>query len=146
MEPVLDAIAKGEVKVLASLGEQFPGHPALLHRGHRDRDQEPPRRAGPLRSGRTIEGLRWAQANPEEAANLAVKHIRETPLPVLTQGMKEMARTKVYGVDGGISEKGLQDTQQALKDLGRIKTVAKSTEVAALDLLQDALKLLGPAK
>jgi NitT/TauT family transport system substrate-binding protein len=145
MEPVLDAIAKGEVKVLASMGEQFPAIPLsyivaseTVVKGRRD---------ALVRFVRAeIEGLRWAQANPEEAANVAVKHIRETPLPVLTQGMKEMARTKVYGVDGGISEKGLQDTQQTLKDLGRIKTVAKSTDVAALDLLQEALKLLGPAR
>jgi ABC-type nitrate/sulfonate/bicarbonate transport system substrate-binding protein len=145
MEPVLDAIAKGEVKVLASMGDQFPAIPLsyivtneAVVKGKRDALVHFVRAY--------IEGLRWAQAHPEEAAQVGAKHIRETPLPVLTQGMKEMARTKVYGVDGGISEKGLQDTQQTLKDLGRIKTVAKPTEVAALDILQDALKLLGPVR
>ena len=145
IEPVLDAIAKGEVKVLASMGEQFPAIPLsyivaneTVVKGKRD---------VLVRFVRAyIEGLRWAQANPEEAAQVGAKHIRETPLPVLTQGMKEMARTKVFGVDGGINEKGLQDTQQTLKDLGRIKTVGKSTDVAALDILQDALKLLGPVR
>jgi len=145
MEPVLDAIAKGEVKVLASMGDQFPAIPLSYIVANETMIKS--RRDAVVRFVRAeIEGLRWAQANPEEAASLAVKHIRETPLPVLTQGMKEMSRTKVYGVDGGISDKGLQDTQQALKDLGRIKTVAKSTDVAALDVLQEALKLLGPAR
>jgi NitT/TauT family transport system substrate-binding protein len=145
IEPVLEAIAKGEVKVLASMEEQFPAIPLsyivaneTVIKGRRD---------ALIRFVRAeIEGLRWAQTNPEEAATLAVKYIRETPLPVLTAGMREMSRMKVYGVDGGVSEKGLQDTQQALKDLGRIKTVAKSTDVAALDVLQEALKLLGPVR
>jgi NitT/TauT family transport system substrate-binding protein len=145
MEPVLDAIAKGEVKVLASMGEQFPAIPLSYIVANETVIKS--RRDALVRFVRAeIEGLRWAQANPDAAANLAVKLIRETPLPVLTAGMREMSRMKVYGVDGGISEKGLQDTQQALKDLGRIKTVAKSTDVAALDVLQEALKLLGPAR
>jgi len=92
-----------------------------------------------------VEGLRWAQAHPDEAARIAVKYIRETPLPILTDGMREMARMKAYGVDGGISERGIQETQQALKDMGKIKNVARSSDVAALDLLQEAVKPLGPA-
>jgi ABC-type nitrate/sulfonate/bicarbonate transport system substrate-binding protein len=127
------------------MGDQFPAIPLSYIVANETMIKS--RRDAVVRFVRAeIEGLRWAQANPEEAASLAVKHIRETPLPVLTQGMKEMSRTKVYGMDGGISDKGLQDTQQALKDLGRIKTVAKSTDVAALDVLQEALKLLGPAR
>ena len=145
LEPVLDAIAKGEVKVLASMGEHFPAIPLSYIVANESAVKS--RRDALVRFVRAyVEGLRWAQANPDEAANVGAKHIRETPLPVLTQGMKEMARTKVFGVDGGISEKGLQDTQQTLKDLGRIKTVAKSADVAALDVLQEALKLLGPAR
>ena len=142
IEPVLEAIAKGEVKVLASLGEQFPAIPLSYIVAQESVIKS--RRDAMVRFVRGyIEGLRWAQANPDEAARIGAKHIRETPVNVLTSGMREMSRLKVYGVDGGISEKGLQDTQQALKDLGRIKTVAKSTDVAALDVLQDALKLLG---
>jgi NitT/TauT family transport system substrate-binding protein len=142
IEPVLEAIAKGEVKVLASLGEQFPAIPLSYVVAQESVIKS--RRDAMVRFVRGyIEGLRWAQANPDEAARIGAKHIRETPVNVLTSGMREMSRLKVYGVDGGISEKGLQDTQQALKDLGRIKTVAKSTDVAALDVLQDALKLLG---
>ena len=144
IEPVLEAIAKGEVRTLASLGEQFPAIPLSyvvatekLIKSHRE----------PLvRFVRAqVEGLRWAQAHPDEAARIAVKYIRETPLPVLTGGMREMARTKAYGVDGGISERGLQETQQALKEMGKIKNVARSSDVAALDLLQEAVKPLGPA-
>ena len=139
---MLDAIAKGEVKVLASMGEHFPAIPLSYIVANESAVKS--RRDALVRFVRAyVEGLRWAEANPDEAANVGAKHIRETPLPVLTQGMKEMARTKVFGVDGGISEKGLQDTQQTLKDLGRIKTVAKSADVAALDVLQEALKLLG---
>ena len=142
IEPVLEAIAKGEVKVLASLGEQFPAIPLSYIVAQESVIKS--RRDAMVRFVRGyIEGLRWAQANPDEAARIGAKHIRETPVNVLTSGMREMSRLKVYGVDGGISEKGLQDTQQTLKDLGRIKTVAKSTDVAALDVLQDALKLLG---
>jgi len=142
IEPVLEAIAKGEVKVLASLGEQFPAIPLSYIVAQESVIKS--RRDAMVRFVRGyVEGLRWAQANPDEAARIGAKHIRETPVNILTSGMREMSRLKVYGVDGGISEKGLQDTQQALKDLGRIKTVAKSTDVAALDVLQDALKLLG---
>jgi len=142
IEPVLEAIAKGDVKVLASLGEQFPAIPLSYIVAQESVIKS--RRDAMVRFVRGyVEGLRWAQVNPDEAARIGAKHIRETPVNILTSGMREMSRLKVYGVDGGISEKGLQDTQQALKDLGRIKTVAKSTDVAALDVLQDALKLLG---
>jgi ABC-type nitrate/sulfonate/bicarbonate transport system substrate-binding protein len=145
LEPVLEAISKGEVKVLASMGDQFPAIPLsyivaneAYIKGQRD---------AMVRFIKAyVEGLRWAQANPEEAARVAVKHVKETPLPVMTAGLKEMVRMKVFGVDGGISDKGLQETQQMLKDLGRTKTVAKSADVAALDVLQDALKTLGPAR
>jgi NitT/TauT family transport system substrate-binding protein len=142
IEPVLEAIAKGEVKVLASLGEQFPAIPLSYIVAQESVIKS--RRDAMVRFTRGyIEGLRWAQANPDEAARVATRHIRETPVNVLTSGMREMSRLKVYGVDGGISDKGLQETQQMLKDLGRIKTVAKSADVAALDVLQDALKALG---
>ena len=144
IEPVLEAIARGEVKTLASLGEQFPAIPlsyVIATEKFIKGQREPVIRF--IRA--YLEGLRWAQAHPEEAARVAVKHIAETPLPVLVEGMRGMARLKVYGLDGGISEKGLQETQQALKDLGKIKNVAKSADVAALDLLREAIKLLGPA-
>ena len=142
IEPVLEAIAKGDVKVLASLGEQFPAIPLSYIVAQESVIKS--RRDAKVRFVRGyVEGLRWAQANPDEAARIGAKHIRETPVNVLASGMREMSRLKVYGADGGISEKGLQDTQQALKDLGRIKTVAKSADIAALDVLQDALKALG---
>jgi NitT/TauT family transport system substrate-binding protein len=142
IEPVLDAIAKGEVKVLTNLGDYFPAIPLSYIVGQESVIKS--RHDAMVRFVRGyIEGLRWAQANPDEAARIGAKYIRETPINVLTSGMREMSRLKVYGVDGGISDKGLQETQQQLKDLGRIKTVAKSTDIAALDVLQDALKLLG---
>ena len=52
-------------------GRAVPGHPALVHRGPGVRDQEPPRRHGPVRARPYVEGLRWAQANPDEAARIA---------------------------------------------------------------------------
>ncbi|MBI3457578.1 MAG: ABC transporter substrate-binding protein [Candidatus Rokubacteria bacterium] len=145
IQPVLEAIAKGEVRTLASMGEQFPAIPLsyvvatqTFIKSHRD---------AVVRLVRAqIEGLRWAQAHPDDAARIAVKYIRETPLPILTEGMREMARMKVYGLDGGISERGVEETQQALKQLGRVKSVSKATEVAAFDLLQEALKPLGPVR
>jgi NitT/TauT family transport system substrate-binding protein len=144
MEPVLDAIAKGEVRVLVSMSDQFSAIPLsyvvstqAYIKGHRD---------ALVRFVRAeVEGLRWAQAHPDEAARIGVKYIKETPLPVLTEGMRQMARMKVYGVDGGLSDRGLQETQQALKDMGKLKNVLKSADVAALDLLQEAVRPLGPA-
>jgi NitT/TauT family transport system substrate-binding protein len=145
IEPVLDALAKGEVKVLANLGEYFPAIPLSYIVAQESVIKS--RHDAIVRFVRAyVEGLRWAQANPDEAARIGAKYIRETPANVLTSGMREMSRLKVYGVDGGISDKGLQDTQQALKDLGRIKTVAKSADIAALDVLQEALKGLPPVR
>lgn len=144
LSPVLEAIAKGEVKILASLGEQFPAIPlsyVIATEKYIKGQREPL-----IRFVRAyLEGLRWAQAHPEEAGQVAAKHILETPVPVLVEGMRGMARLKVFGLDGGISEGGLQETQQALKDLGKVKNVAKAADVAALDILREALKLLGPA-
>ena len=144
MEPVLEAIAKGELKVLVSLGDQFTAVP-LSYMVATESAVKTRRDALGRFVRAEIAGLRWAQAHPDDAARIAVKYIRETPLPVLTEGMRQMARMKVYGVDGGISERGLQETQQFLKDMGKLKNVVKPADLAALDLLQEALKPLGPA-
>ena len=138
LEPVIKAVQEGKVNVLTSFAKEFPDIP-LSYNITTDRfiQQNPDVLVKFLRA--EIKGYRWAQENPEEAAKIAVKYIKETSLEVLTQGTKGMSELGVYGVDGGITEEGVTKTQKALQDLGTLKEAVKPTDVANFQLVRQAL-------
>lgn len=142
LEPVLKAVQEGKVNVLTSFAKEFPDIP-LSYNITTDRmiQQNPDVLVRFLRA--EIRGYRWAQDNPDAAAKIAVKYIKETSLQVLTQGTKGMSDLGVYGVDGGITQDGITKTQKALQELGTLKETAKPTDVANFQLVQRALSSSG---
>src|SRR6185503_4266432 len=92
-----------------------------------------------------IKGYRWASQNPEAAATIAEKYIKEVPHDLMTRGMKGMIDLQVYGLDGGLTLDGVDRTQQLLVSLGAIKSPIKADEVTDTRFVDAAVKDLGPA-
>ena len=139
LEPVLDAIANGEMRVLTSFADEFPDIPLSYNI---TTDSMIAERSDVLIQflRAEIRGYRWAQENPEAAAAIAVEFIEDTPLELLELGMQGMSELDVYGLDGGISAERIGRTQQTLVDLGQLPAISEPDEVANLDLVQEAVE------
>jgi NitT/TauT family transport system substrate-binding protein len=144
LTPILDAIDKGDVKVLTTLAKEFPDLPLAYNITREDvvKDQ------GPMVQKflkAEIKGYRWASQNPEQAASIAEKYIKEVPHDLMTRGMKGLVELQVYGLDGGLTLEGVDRTQQLLVSLGAIKSPLKADEVTDTRFVDGAVKDLGPA-
>lgn len=137
LEPVLEAIESGEMKVLTSFAEEFPDVPLAYNV-----TSDPYLAENPdvverfLRA--EIRGYCWAQQNPEQAAEIAVDFIEETPLELMIQGMQGMADLGVWGIDGGMTPEGIAATQEALIQLGNLEETVEVDDVAVFDLVEAA--------
>jgi NitT/TauT family transport system substrate-binding protein len=144
LTPILEAIDKGDVKVLTTLAKEFPDLPLAYNITREDvaKDQ------GPLLQKflkAEIKGYRWASQNPEQAATIAEKYIKEVPHDLMTRGMQGLVDLQVYGLDGGLTLDGVDRTQQLLVSLGAIKSAIKADEVTDTRFVDAAVKDLGPA-
>jgi ABC-type nitrate/sulfonate/bicarbonate transport system substrate-binding protein len=145
LQPILDAIDKGDVKVLTTLAKEFPDLPLAYNITRDDlvKDQ------GPLLTKflrAEIKGYRWAAQNPEQAATIAEKYIKEVPHELMTRGFKGMLDLGVYGLDGGLTADGIDRTQKLLVDLGALKRTVPAADVSTTQFVDQAVKDLGPAR
>ncbi len=145
VQPILDAIDKGDVKVLTTLAKEFPDLPLAYDI---TRDDLVSSQSASLQKFVTanIKGYRWAQQNPDKAATIAGKHIQGMDPAILARGMKSMVDLGVWGLDGGFSLDGLDRTQKLLIDQGTLKQAIKADEVATTQYIDAANKDLGPVK
>jgi NitT/TauT family transport system substrate-binding protein len=145
LQPILDAIDKGDVKVLTTLAKEFPDLPLAYNITRDDliKDQ-----AGMLPKflKAEIKGYRWAAQNPEQAASIAEKYIKEVPHDLMTRGFKGMVELGVYGLDGGLTADGIDRTQKLLVDLGALKRTVPAADVSTNQFVDQAIKDLGPAR
>jgi NitT/TauT family transport system substrate-binding protein len=145
LQPILDAIDSGDVKVITTLAKEFPDLPLAYNITREDvaKDQ------GPMVTRflkAEIKGYRWAAQNPEQAATIAEKYIKEVPHALMTRGMKGLVELQVYGLDGGLTLEGIDRTQQLLVSLGALKSVIKADEVTTTEFVDAAVKDLGPVR
>jgi ABC-type nitrate/sulfonate/bicarbonate transport system substrate-binding protein len=143
LKPVIDGLASGKFKILTTFAEEFPDLPLAYDVTRDDVIADRPQVLVQFLEGE-IMGLRWAQKNPEQAANLALKFMKSTDSDLMLQGMKRMSSMNVMGLDGGISDAEIVKTQQELLDLGVVKSVYPANEIAASQFAQQAVKELGP--
>ena len=143
VQPILDAIDKGDVKVLTTLAKEFPDLPLAYDI---TRDDLVTSQATTLQKFVTaeIKGYRWAQQNPDKAAVIAGKYIKEMDPQLLARGMKGMVDLGVWGLDGGFTLDGLNRTQKLLTDQGTVKQQVKPEEIATTQFIDGANKELGP--
>ena len=145
LTPILDAMDKGDVKVLTTLAKEFPDLPLAYNIARDDEISA----QGPMLQKflkAEIKGYRWAAQNPEAAATIAEKYIKEVPHDLMTRGMKGIVDLQVYGLDGGLTLDGVDRTEQLLVSLGAIKSPVKSDEVATTQFVDAAVKDLGPSR
>ncbi len=145
LQPILDAIDSGDVKVLTTLSKEFPDLPLAYNITRDDviKDQSPLVQKF-LKA--EIKGYRWAKDNPEPAATIAEKYIKEVPHPLMTRGMRGLMELNVYGLNGGLTLEGIDRTQQLLVDLGALKRAVKADEVATTQFVDAVVKDLGQAR
>lgn len=145
VQPILDAMDKGQVHVLTTLAKEFPDLPLAYDI---TRDDLVTNNASALQRFVTaeIKGYRWAKQNPDKAAQIAGKYVKGMDPALLARGMKGMVDLGVWGLDGGFSMDGLNRTQKLLVDQGTIKQAIKPEEIATTQFIDAANKELGPAK
>jgi NitT/TauT family transport system substrate-binding protein len=145
LQPILDAIDGGDVKVLTTLSKEFPDLPLAYNITRDDviKDQSPLVQKF-LKA--EIKGYRWAKDNPEPAATIAEKYIKEVPHPLMTRGMRGLMELDVYGLNGGLTLEGIDRTQQLLVDLGALRRAVKADEVATTQFVDAVVKDLGQAR
>ncbi|MFI5268057.1 MAG: ABC transporter substrate-binding protein [Chloroflexota bacterium] len=143
VQPILDAIDKGDVHVLTTLAKEFPDLPLAYDIS---RDDLITSQAPMLQRFVTaeIKGYRWAQQNPDKAAAIAGKYIKDMDPALLARGMKGMVDLGVWGLDGGFTLDGLDRTQKLLIDQGTVKQTVKPEEIATTQFIDAANKELGP--
>jgi NitT/TauT family transport system substrate-binding protein len=145
LQPILDAIDAGDVKVLTTLAKEFPDLPLAYNITRDDLVKDQPAVLTKFLKAE-IKGYRWAVQNPEAAATIAEKYIKEVPHPLMTRGFRGLIELNVYGLDGGLTLEGIDRTQQLLVDLGALRRAVKADEVATIQFADAAVKDLGPAR
>jgi NitT/TauT family transport system substrate-binding protein len=144
LQPVHEAIDKGDVTVLTSMAKEFPDLPLAYDVTRDDLAAE----QGPMLTKflkAELKGIRWAQQNPDKAAEVALKYIKEVDPALMARGMRRMSELGVYGLDGGLSKDRADRTQQLLIDQGVLKRALPAEEILDTRFIDQVVKELGPA-
>jgi NitT/TauT family transport system substrate-binding protein len=137
LKPVLDAIAAGEVNVLLKASDAFPDIPLSYDMVTEKMATE--KRDLVIRFLRAeFKGYQWAMANPEAAAKIAAKYIKNTPEDLIVSAIRELISIRAFGVDG-LTYAGIEQTQAAMAKLGTIPRALDAADVADPRFSQEAL-------
>jgi ABC-type nitrate/sulfonate/bicarbonate transport system substrate-binding protein len=131
--------------VLTTLAKEFPDLPLAYNITRDDVVKDQPATLTKFIKAE-IKGYRWAAQNPEAAATIAEKYIREVPHELMTRGFRGLVELQVYGLDGGLSTEGIDRTQKLLVDLGALKRAVPAAEVSTTAFTEAAMKDLGPPR
>ena len=142
LQPILDAIAKGEATVLTSFAKEFPDIPLAYNIATDKMIAAKPDLLVKFLTAE-LKGYRWAVANPDAAAAIMVKYVPNTALPLMTTGFKQLVDLKVYGLDGGISGDQIAKTMANLVTIKKLSAALKLEDVSNQTLIQQAIKALG---
>jgi ABC-type nitrate/sulfonate/bicarbonate transport system substrate-binding protein len=93
-----------------------------------------------------LKGYRWARQNPEPAADIAMKYIREVERSLMVRGMKGLMELDVYGLDGGVTRERIEQTQKTLVERGALRSAIKVEDVFDGRFVEAAVKELGTAQ
>lgn len=137
LKQVLDAIAAGEVNILVKASDAFPDTPLSYDLVTEKMASE--NRATVVKFLRAeFKGYQWAKDNPEAAAKIAAKYIKNTPEDLIVSAIKELISIDAFGVDG-ITYAGIQKTQAAMDELGTTPRALDAADIADPTLSQEAL-------
>jgi ABC-type nitrate/sulfonate/bicarbonate transport system substrate-binding protein len=140
VKPVLDAIDAGKVHVIASLGDEFPDLPTAYDITTDDVVKARPQILARLVRA-DIRGYRWAQQNPDAAAQVVVKYIPGTDPALAARAERDIGR--YYGVNGGVTAASITGAQRLLVQLGIVNSVVDVNQVFAPQFITLAVGSLG---
>jgi NitT/TauT family transport system substrate-binding protein len=143
LQPILDAVDKGDLHVLTTMAKEFPDLPLAYDV---TRDDVIQGQSDMLTRFVTaeIKGYRWAYQNPEAAATIAEKYVQGVPHDLMVRGMKGLVDLKAWGLDGGVSAETSTRTQNLLVQTGALKSVVNPPDILTTQFFDAANKTLGP--
>jgi NitT/TauT family transport system substrate-binding protein len=140
LTPILEAIDAGRIKVIASLGQEFPDIP-LAYNITRD-DLVKDQSEALMRFLRAeIKGYRWAHQYPEQAALVANKYIPAVDPVIMSRGIRELSKS--WGLNGGVSVASVDSAQKLLVQMGVLKQTMPVANVVAVGPVEQAVKAIG---
>jgi ABC-type nitrate/sulfonate/bicarbonate transport system substrate-binding protein len=145
LQPILEAVDKGQLKVLTTMAKEFPDVPLAWEITRPDLVKSQPQVLTKFLKAQ-LKGYRWAVQQPDAAAIIAAKYVKEVDHALMVRGIKSMIDLDVYGLDGGISLDSIGRTEKGLLETGVITKDVKPEEITNIGLLQAAVKELGPAR
>jgi NitT/TauT family transport system substrate-binding protein len=140
LKPVLDAIDQGKLRVVASMGDEFPDIATAYDITRDDVVKNEPTVLSRLALAE-MRGLRWAAENPDAAAAIAGKYISGVDPALLVRGEREIR--KAYGLNGGVTAETVQGAQRLLVQLGVLRSIVPSNQIFAPQFISLALGSLG---
>jgi NitT/TauT family transport system substrate-binding protein len=145
LQPVLDAIDKGDLHVLMTMAQAFPDLPLAYDVTRDDVIQSNPDMLTRFITAE-IKGYRWAQQNPEAAATIAEKYIQGVPHDLMVRGMQGLVALHAWGLDGGVTADSASKTQNLLVQTGALKSTVDPKDILNTQFFDAANKTLGPAQ
>jgi NitT/TauT family transport system substrate-binding protein len=139
---VIQSLDAGEAKLLTPLAKEFPELPLAYDVVTDDTIKGQSALVGHFVKAE-IKGYRWAKANPDKAAAIAAQHIPDSDGAVLQRSMKDLIDLDALGVDGGISQAGIEKTEQTLVETKALAKPVPTADVLDASFAQQAVKELG---
>jgi len=120
----------GGVHILASVAEHFPhlGYIVLAVRNADIADAQKRRAFEILMSG-SIRGARFITKNPEKAAEIVGKNLKDIDHDLLTRVLTKLNEQHVWPVNGGLDPEVTSFTAKLEYELGETKTLFKPEQV-----------------
>jgi NitT/TauT family transport system substrate-binding protein len=143
LQPVLDAIDKGDLHVLTTMAQAFPDLPLAYDVTRDDVIQSNPDMLTRFTTAE-IKGYRWAQQNPDAAATIAEKYIQGVPHDLMVKGMQGLIALNAWGLDGGVNADTSTKTQNLLVQTGALKSTVDPKDILTTQFIDSANKTLGP--
>jgi NitT/TauT family transport system substrate-binding protein len=144
LQPILDAIDKGDLHVLMTMASAFPDLPLAYDVTRDDLIQSKPDVLTRFITAE-MKGYRWAYQNPEAAATIAEKYVQGVPHDLMVRGMQGLVMLKAWGLDGGVSADSSTRTQNLLVQTGALQSTVDPGQILTTQFIDAANKTLGPA-
>jgi NitT/TauT family transport system substrate-binding protein len=121
----------GAVRILASVPEHFP-HLGYIVLAAKNADIADPdkRKAFEILMSGSIRGARFIAQNPEKAAEILQKYLKDVDLELLTRVLKSLNTQRVWPVNGGVDPEVTNFTAKLEYELGETKTLFEPGQVS----------------
>jgi ABC-type nitrate/sulfonate/bicarbonate transport system substrate-binding protein len=93
-----------------------------------------------------IEGSRYILKNPDDAAEIISKRLKNGDVAALKETLRRVNALDIWGANGGLNRGNFEFTVQTYFDLGQLPRKVNYADLVDEALVDQALKVVGPAK